>query len=140
MRNTSYRFRLVSSESNSVNYTSAIRAEGLSLYERTAAIVCRPGTPKKTMDVLVAKAWGNIAVWRARACRLGEAGAFSAASVRQIQVEFERFVARERAAASHAEAIARALHVPETEEVRLGRAEYDDLVNRIRALEAALRL
>ena len=123
-----------------MNHTSAIRTEGLSLYERTAAIVCRPGTPKKTMDSLVAKAWGNVAVWRARACRLGEAGAFSAAAIRQIQVEYARFMEAEGRRLAHERALEAAKRPAATcENVTLGRAEFEAILTRISALERAVR-
>ena len=80
-----------------MNLHAQLRAEGKGLYDSTARIVCLPGTPKKTMDELVSKAWGGYPLWRTRACRLGEAGCFSAAAMRQAQEAYKSFMARHAA-------------------------------------------
>ena len=87
-----------------MNMTPAVRAETMTIYQRVAELVCRPGTPKKTMDVLVRKALGDTPLWRVRACRLGEAGCFSAAAVRQLQEEFRLFLERHAARVAAADA------------------------------------
>ena len=98
MRSISSRFRLVRSDADmDRTLYEPVRKESLDLYASTARIVCSPGTPKKRMDDLVAKAWGGFPLWRVRAMRLGEAGCFSAAAIRQAQEAYQRFIAQHEA-------------------------------------------
>ena len=105
-----------------MDMTLAVKRETKTIYDLAAELVCRPGMPRKTMDDVVSKALGNYPLWRVRACRLGEAGCFSAAAVFNIQQEFKAFMAR------HA---ARAAAAAETEHARQAAADRD-LLRRLR--------
>lgn len=124
-----------------MNWNAAIAAEGKTIYDRIAEIVCRPGMSRKQMDNLVSKALKGYALWRTRACRLGEAGPFSAAAIYDLQQRYQAFLASDAARVAHErtmQAVKRQASEPEY--VRLARADYIDLKNRIAALEKALRL
>lgn len=74
-----------------MDITAAVRTETKTIYEQMVEALCRPGTPKKTMDAMVSRALDGYPLWRIRACRLGEGGHFSAAAVFDLQQRFLRW-------------------------------------------------
>ena len=110
------------------------------IYWDVANRKCSPGTPRKTMDAIVAKVL-KIALWRSRAMRLGEAGCASAAYFCRVQEEHGLFM-QEQARAAAAKAASR-IHRDRTEleaarhELRYQLAKVERL---LASCEAALRL
>lgn len=105
-----------------------------SAYWRVAKAKCSPGTPKKTMDDIVAKAFG-IQPWRARAMRLGEAGCFSAAAYKKVQDSLRDMMQR-RADAFAENARARAQK--DRAELEAARCEFRTQLERIEIMLARL--
>lgn len=123
-----------------MSMTAAVAAESKSIYDRIAAIVCRPGMPRKQMDALVSKALKNYPLWRVRACRLGEAGSASAAATFDLQQRYRAFMEAEGKRLAHERTIEVIKRAPAPSDmVQLGRAEFDALLTRISALELALQ-
>ena len=100
MRSVSSRFRVITSETAEMDMTAEVRTETITIYRKVAEFVCRPGMPRKQMDAVVSRALDNYPLWRVRACRLGEAGCFSAAAVYQLQQAYLAFMDRHRARAA----------------------------------------
>ena len=86
-----------------MNMTFAVRDEGKTIYERMVAAICRPGQSKKQMDNVVSRALGGYPLWRVRACRLGEAGPFSAAAILDLQNRYRLFLAKHAKAVQSAD-------------------------------------
>lgn len=120
---------------------AVVAAEGKTIYDRVAEIVCRPGRPKKQMDDLVSRALKGYALWRTRACRLSEAGPFSAAAIYDLQARYQAFMSADAARVAHEKTVEAAKRqATEPAYVRIAREDYLNIVQRIAALEAALRL
>ncbi|MCW6512621.1 hypothetical protein [Lichenifustis flavocetrariae] len=108
---------------------------------RRAAEPIQPGEGVKTQ---LRRAWENLGrppFWRVRAGWYDSAGSWSASAVKDFQARYLAMLERERRRAVQAKAIEAAKgHAGEPDFVQLARADYQDLVQRIAALEAALRL
>ncbi|MDX7953738.1 hypothetical protein P7D22_21470 [Lichenihabitans sp. Uapishka_5] len=90
------------------------------------------------------QAWTNLgrpSWWRLKSAWYRDgSGAWSAAAVFDFQERYRRFLAQEQARVDHQRAMDAAKHlVIEPASVTLGRAEFQDLITRISALEAVLR-
>lgn len=128
MRSISSRFRLIRSDLEmDTTLHEPIRTETTSIYRQVAEMVCRPGMQKSMMDEKVRAALGGYPLWRVRACRLGEAGCFSAAAVHQLQTAYLAFLSRHKA--QHAASA-------KTEQVRQAATDRD-LLRRLRDQHAA---
>lgn len=107
---------------------------------RRAAEPIRPGEGVKTQ---IRRAWENLGrppFWRVKAGWYDSAGTWSAAAVRDFQTRYRAHIEREKRRAEQVEAIEAAKAIrAEPDYVRLARNDYQDLVNRIAALEAAIR-
>lgn len=110
-----------------MDMTAAVRTETCTIYQKVAELVCRPGMPRKQMDEIVSRALDGYPLWRVRACRLGEAGCFSAAAVYQLQQAYLAFMNRQKACAASA---------AETEQARQTATDRD-LLRRLRDQHAA---
>ena len=102
----------------------------------------RPAESVKAYLRRMHEAMGRPPFWRVRAAFYHEAGPWSAAAVRDFQARYQAFMARGEQRAAHERAVEAAIgrKTAEPEFVTLARSDYHDLVERISALEAALRV
>lgn len=136
---SSFRFRIIESEASRM-LTSPIAIEVQTICKG----FCEPVQPGECRKSQLNRGWaaaGRPSFWRFRAGYYGEAGCWSAAAVRDFQTRYQAHLDREARRAEQAQAIERAKTTSsEPDYVRLARDEYQTLLQRVAALEAALRI
>ena len=133
------------------SFLRIVSSQGAELSEAIAAeiqAICRaaarPIRSGEGIKAQILRSWRNLGkppFWRVRAGWYLESGGWSAAAVRDFQTRYCAFLDREARRADQAQAIEQVKQgLSEPDHVRIARADYQELVTRIAALEAALRI